>query len=100
MRIQCAPFQVQAPGAPTADERRVVQEVAEDRKTQAQAAIVRVMKMRRTMPHNDLVAEVGRLLGTKFRAPLPLIKQCIELLIEKEYLERSKTDVGVYHYRA
>ncbi|KAG8161852.1 hypothetical protein KVR01_008839 [Diaporthe batatas] len=63
--------------------------VAADRQFETQAAIVRVMKSRKTMPHAQLVAEViGQ---TKSRGAMDPadIKQNIEKLIEKDYLERE-----------
>ena len=40
--------------------------VEEDRKHQSEAAIVRVLKSRRTLLHNDLIAEVFRQLSARF----------------------------------
>ena len=57
------------------------------------------MKSRRTLTHNELIAETNRQL-TKF-APTPnFVKQRIESLIEREYLERDLDDPRVYAYLA
>ncbi|KAH8781236.1 Cullin family protein [Diaporthe sp. PMI_573] len=63
--------------------------VAADRQFETQAAIVRVMKSRKTVPHAQLVAEVIN--QTKRRGAMDPgdIKQNIEKLIEKDYLERE-----------
>ena len=56
----------------------------------AQATIVRVMKARKTLAHNDLIQEVlsqTQRYG-KFTPSVPMIKRCIEALIEKEYINR------------
>jgi cullin 3 len=74
--------------------------VEEDRKHLVEAVIVRIMKSRKTLEHNQLVMEVTRHLTSRFQ-PLPnLIKQRIEKLIEREYLERSQQDRRVYNYLA
>jgi cullin 3 len=76
------------------------QKVDEDRKHQIEAAIVRIMKARKTMEHSSLIAEVTQQLSSRFM-PSPLItKKRIESLIEREYLERSKKDRKIYNYLA
>jgi len=83
------------------EEREVTrQKVDEDRKHQIEAAIVRIMKARKTMEHSSLIAEVTQQLSSRFM-PSPLVtKKRIESLIEREYLERSKKDRKVYNYLA
>eukprot|EP00929_Paragymnodinium_shiwhaense_P119379 TRINITY_DN91272_c0_g1_i1.p1 TRINITY_DN91272_c0_g1~~TRINITY_DN91272_c0_g1_i1.p1 ORF type:complete len:769 (+),score=209.87 TRINITY_DN91272_c0_g1_i1:168-2474(+) len=74
--------------------------VEEDRKHLVEAVIVRVMKSRKTLEHNQLVMEVTRHLTSRFQPSPVLIKQRIEKLIEREYLERSQQDRRVYNYLA
>ncbi|CAE7273977.1 CUL3A [Symbiodinium sp. CCMP2592] len=74
--------------------------VEEDRKHLVEAVIVRVMKSRKTLEHNQLVMEVTRHLTSRFQPAPTLIKQRIEKLIEREYLERSNADRRVYNYLA
>lgn len=74
--------------------------VEEDRRHLVEASIVRVMKSRKTLHHNDLIAEVTRQLSVRFVPSPPFIKQRIESLIEREYLERSSSDRRVYKYMA
>jgi cullin 3 len=74
--------------------------VEEDRKHLVEAVIVRIMKSRKTLEHNQLVMEVTRHLTSRFQPSPTLIKQRIEKLIEREYLERSQTDRRVYNYLA
>ncbi|CAK7224091.1 Serine/threonine-protein kinase tel1 [Sporothrix eucalyptigena] len=71
--------------------------VSADRQFETQAAIVRIMKSRKTLAHAQLVAEV--ISQTKSRGALDPadIKQNIEKLIEKDYLERED---GKYVYLA
>lgn len=74
--------------------------VEEDRKHLVEAVIVRIMKSRKTLEHNQLVMEVTRHLTSRFQPSPTLIKQRIEKLIEREYLERCQTDRRVYNYLA
>jgi len=61
--------------------------VQQDRQYQVDAAIVRIMKARKTLGHEALIEELFRQL--RFPATVPLIKQRIASLIDREYLERS-----------
>jgi cullin 3 len=70
------------------------------RRHQMDAAIVRIMKIRKTMKHPLLVAEVISQLKARFVPKPGIIKKRIEALIEQEYLERDKADRSVYKYLA
>jgi len=70
------------------------------RRHQMDAAVVRIMKARKTMKHAQLVGEVMGQLAARFKARPPDIKKRIEALIEQEYLERDTKDRGVYNYLA
>lgn len=74
--------------------------VEESRKHLLEAAIVRIMKARKSLQHNDLIAEVTRQLSTRFVPDPVVIKKRIESLIEREYLERSEEDRKCYLYLA
>lgn len=67
-----------------------IEQVDEDRKPQIDAAIVRVMKSRKEMDHNVLIAEVTSQLTSRFLPSPNVIKKRIESLIEREFLERDK----------
>jgi len=74
--------------------------VEEDRRHLVEASIVRIMKARKTLSHNDLIAEVTRQLSNRFHPSPQFIKKRIESLIEREYLERSEQEHRVYMYVA
>jgi len=76
------------------------QKVDEDRKPQIEAAIVRVMKSRKEMEHNALIAEVTGQLSARFLPHPNVIKKRIESLIEREFLERDKDNWRKYRYLA
>jgi len=74
--------------------------VEEDRRHLIEASIVRIMKTRKLLGHNALVAEVSRQLSSRFFPQPQLIKKRIESLIEREYLERDEADRRSYRYLA
>ncbi|KAH0501606.1 Cullin-2 [Microtus ochrogaster] len=63
--------------------------VDEDRKMYLQAAIVRIMKARKVLRHNALIQEVISQSRARFNPSISMIKKCIEVLIDKQYIERS-----------
>ncbi|GAB2297208.1 hypothetical protein Dimus_031321 [Dionaea muscipula] len=76
------------------------QRVEEDRKPQIEAAIVRIMKSRKVLDHNNIITEVTKQLQSRF-LPNPVeIKKRIESLIEREFLERDNADRKLYRYLA
>jgi len=74
--------------------------VNEDRRHLVEASIVRIMKARKALGHNDLFAEVTRQLNSRFNPAPQFVKKRIESLIEREYLERSQDDHRLYSYVA
>lgn len=69
-----------------------------DRQYQVDAAIVRIMKTRKSLKHEQLLSELYTLL--RFPARPADLKKRIESLIEREYLERHKDDPSTYIYVA
>jgi len=74
--------------------------VDEDRKHEIEACIVRIMKSRRHLNHNTLIAEVVEQLNKRFQPSPLVIKKRIEGLIEREYMKRSDQDRKMYIYLA
>lgn len=70
--------------------------VAADRQYETQAAIVRIMKGRKTIGHQELIAETIK--ATRSRGVLQpnSIKKEIDKLIDKEYMERAEGNTYAY----
>lgn len=71
-----------------------------DRRAVIDASIVRIMKARRHLDHQQLTAEVFKQLQSRFHPEPTEIKRRIENLIEREYLERDEEDGRFYKYVA
>lgn len=75
------------------ENQKVNDSILQDRQYQIDAAIVRIMKLRKTLSHKLLVNE----LTSQLRFPFKMVdvKKRIESLIEREYMERTNADPGV-----
>jgi cullin-4 len=83
----------------TQEEAQKTQEqVLVDRQHAIDAAVVRIMKMRKQLAHKLLVAEV--LSQLKFSLTSSDLKRRIESLIERDFLERDAADPTLYKYLA
>mmetsp|Transcript_22578 Transcript_22578/g.27227 ORF Transcript_22578/g.27227 Transcript_22578/m.27227 type:complete len:742 (+) Transcript_22578:315-2540(+) len=74
------------------------EKVFQDREYQIDAAIVRIMKTRKSLTHSMLVSELFSQL--KFPMKTLNLKKRIESLIDREYLERDKNNAQQYNYLA
>ncbi|KAL3847408.1 hypothetical protein ACJMK2_018321 [Sinanodonta woodiana] len=72
--------------------------VFHDRQYQVDAAIVRIMKTRKTLSHNLLISELYNQL--KFPVKPGDLKKRIESLIDRDYMERDKDNPNQYLYVA
>eukprot|EP01125_Pyxidicula_operculata_P003515 TRINITY_DN1448_c0_g1_i1.p1 TRINITY_DN1448_c0_g1~~TRINITY_DN1448_c0_g1_i1.p1 ORF type:complete len:802 (+),score=176.26 TRINITY_DN1448_c0_g1_i1:100-2505(+) len=81
-----------------AEQKKTQETVFKDRQYQVDASIVRIMKTRKTLTHNQLMSELYNQL--KFPAKPADLKKRIESLIERDYLERCTEDSNSYNYLA
>ncbi|CAH1781618.1 unnamed protein product [Owenia fusiformis] len=91
---------VAAKGESEPERKETRSKVDEDRKHEIEAAIVRIMKARKKLQHNVLVAECTEQLKARFLPSPVVIKKRIEGLIEREYLARTPEDRKIYTYVA
>ena len=82
------------------DKKKVQEDVDKDRRYAIDAAIVRTMKSRKVLPHQQLVLEVVQQLTKMFKPDFKIIKKRIEDLISRDYLERDKDNPNVFKYMA
>lgn len=96
MRIKIPTIQAVKEVRAEADATR--EKIMQDRQYQIDAAIVRIMKARKSLPHTQLMSE---LLGQLRFPGVPAdCKKRIDSLIDRDYLERDEADPSVYHYLA
>lgn len=74
--------------------------VEEDRKLFLQATIVRIMKSRKSLKHNQLIQEILSQSKARFAPSITMIKKVIETLIDKQYIERTPNSGDEYSYIA
>jgi len=80
------------------EEAAVEQRVFEDRQHTVDAVLVRIMKAKKSLTHQELLAEVFAVVSFPIKAAD--VKTRIEALIEREYLERDPERPSAYHYLA
>lgn len=81
---------------PKQEEDDANKEIDETRKNFLMACIVRIMKSRKVVKHNDLINEVLPQTLTRFQAKIIDVKRAIDQLIERQYIQR--VDNNTYEY--
>lgn len=85
----------------TEEIKKTTQNVTEDRKIYIKALIVRIMKSRKVLNHKQLTQEILNMnTNAKFSIDNKQIKQCIEILIDRDYIKRSPDNNEEYSYIA
>ncbi|KAF7837844.1 cullin-1 [Senna tora] len=82
------------------EKKKIVKDVDTDRRCVIDASLVRIMKSRRVLGHNQLIIECLEHLRPLFKPDVRAIKLRIEDLILREYMERDRQDVNLYKYLA
>lgn len=75
----------------------VVEKIEDDRSYAIEAAIVRIMKRKLKLSHNDLVSEINNEI-IMFKVNIDLLKKKVDNLIEREIIVRDDSDVQYYKY--
>ncbi|KAF5941485.1 hypothetical protein HYC85_019127 [Camellia sinensis] len=82
------------------EKKKVIEDVNKDRQYAIDASIVRIMKSRKVLGHQQLVMECVEQLGRMFKPDFKAIKKRIEDLITRDYLERDKDNPNLFRYLA
>ncbi|CAK9861802.1 unnamed protein product [Sphagnum jensenii] len=91
---------IKIPLPPMDEKKKVIEDVDKDRRYAIDASIVRIMKSRKVLPHQQLVLECIEQLGRMFKPDFKVIKKRVEDLIAREYLERDKDNPNMFKYLA
>ena len=86
-------------GAANSQSSALQAKVEQERSYTTDAAIVRIMKIRKQLSHNQLISEVLTQLSF-FKPVSKAIKKRIESLIEREFLQRDDNNPNLYKYMA
>ncbi|KAL0371417.1 UNVERIFIED_CONTAM: Cullin-1 [Sesamum angustifolium] len=89
---------IRIPLPPVDDRKKIVEDVDKDRRYAIDAAIVRIMKSRKVLGHQQLVLECVEQLSRMFKPDLKAIKKRIEDLITRDYLERDKENPNLFRW--
>ncbi|KHG05433.1 Cullin-1 -like protein [Gossypium arboreum] len=91
---------IKVPLPPVDERKKVVEDVDKDRRYAIDAALVRIMKSRKVLGHQQLVSECVEQLSRMFKPDIKAIKKRMEDLITRDYLERDKENQNMFRYLA
>lgn len=91
---------IKIPLPPVDEKKKVIEDVDKDRRYAIDASIVRIMKSRKVLGHQQLVLECVEQLTRMFKPDFKAIKKRIEDLITRDYLERDKDNPNLFKYLA
>ncbi|KAK3441043.1 hypothetical protein EUGRSUZ_B01294 [Eucalyptus grandis] len=91
---------IKIPLPPVDEKKKVIEDVDKDRTYAIDASIVRIMKSRKVLGHQQLVMECVEQLRHMFKPDFKAIKKRIEDLITRDYLERDKDNPNLFRYLA
>ncbi|CAH8250975.1 unnamed protein product [Arabidopsis lyrata] len=91
---------IRVPLPPMDERKKVVEDVDKDRRYAIDAALVRIMKSRKVLGHQQLVSECVEHLSKMFKPDIKMIKKRIEDLISRDYLERDSENPNTFKYVA
>uniref|UniRef100_A0AC35TRQ5 CULLIN_2 domain-containing protein n=1 Tax=Rhabditophanes sp. KR3021 TaxID=114890 RepID=A0AC35TRQ5_9BILA len=77
---------------------KVVKDIIVERDSEILAAIVRIMKQKKILTHQNLIAEISLAVGRRFVAEISSIKHRISYTLEHGFIKRSEADANVYEY--
>lgn len=91
---------IKIPLPPVDERKKIVEDVDKDRRYAIDAAIVRIMKSRKVLGHQQLVSECVEQLSRMFKPDIKAIKKRMEDLITRDYLERDRENPNMFRYLA
>ncbi|KAI0985297.1 hypothetical protein GJ496_003138, partial [Pomphorhynchus laevis] len=82
------------------DDKKLTKSIEFDRDYFLQALIIRIMKSKQTLKHSLLVAEVIEKSKERFTPDVAMIRRSVESLVEREFIQKSKSRHDEYVYMA
>ncbi|KFK29755.1 hypothetical protein AALP_AA7G174800 [Arabis alpina] len=91
---------IKIPLPPMDERKKVVEVVDQDRRYAIEASLVRIMKSRKVLSHQQLVSECVEHLSRMFKPDVKMIKKRIEDLISRDYMKRDTENRNMFKYVA